>query len=393
LTLSVEAGSPYTLGFSHIVNSLVKHILKKHKEAKDHLGEVFDIALQIKAKIYEFSALLLEALFAFDQGEEESGRLSLRKALALGKGRKYFYPYIDLPGRMAYLCKNALENGIEVEYVQELIRRLNIVSDQPPLHLENWPWRLRIYTLGRFELLRDGKPIQFSRKAQQKPLSLVKALVALGGMEVKEEQITDILWPEADGDGAHRSFEITLYRLRKLVGIHDVVQLQEGRLTLDPRYCWVDVWAFDDFLRRFEQGLQGEGKKIGETAAISQIQRAIGLYQGAFLPGETSEPWTNSVRERVRSKFLRCVKKLGHHWEKAGRREKAVECFQKGLEVDDLIEEFYQSLMTLYQRMGRRTEALSVYHRCQKALSLALGVDPSPEIESIRRSLLVDKKS
>ena len=69
LTLSVEAGSPYTLGFSHIVNSLVKHVLGKNKEAKDHLGEVFDIALKIKAKIYEFSALLLEALFAFDQGE------------------------------------------------------------------------------------------------------------------------------------------------------------------------------------------------------------------------------------------------------------------------------------------------------------------------------------
>jgi DNA-binding SARP family transcriptional activator len=393
LTLSVEAGSPYTLGFSHIVNSLVKHVLGKHQEAKDHVGQVFDIALKIKAKIYEFSALLLEALFAFDQGEEESGRSSLRKALALGKEKKYFYPYIDLPGRVAYLCTKALENGIEVEYVQEFIRRLNIVSDQPPLHLENWPWPLRIYTLGRFELLRDGKPIQFSRKAQQKPLSLVKALVALGGMEVKEEQITDILWPEADGDAAHRSFEITLYRLRKLIGIHDAVQLQEGRLTLDPRYCWIDVWAFDHFLGQSEPALQKEGMKTGETGAIYQIQKAIDLYQGVFLPGETSESWANSLRERIRSRFLRCVKKLGHYWERAGQLEKAVECFQKGLEIDDLIEEFYRSLMGLFQQMGRRTDALSVYQRCKKALSIALGVDPSPEIQAIRQSLLADKKS
>ncbi len=393
LTLSIEAGAPYTLGFSHIVNSLVKHVLGKHKEAKDHLEKVFDLALKIKAKIYEFSALLLEALFAFDQGEEESGRISLRKALALGKERKYFYPYVDAPGRMVYLCTKALENGIEVEYVQELIRRLNIVSDQPPLHLENWPWRLRIYTLGRFEILRDGKPIRFSRKAQQKPVSLVKALVASGGMEVREEQITDILWPEADGDAAHRSFEITLYRLRKLIGIHDAMQLQEGRLTLNPKYCWVDVWAFDYFMGRSDGASQKEGMKTEEAAAICQIQKAIDLYRGVFLPGETSESYTNSLRERIRSRFLRCVKKSGHYWEKAGQLERAVECFQKGLEVDDLIEDFYRSLMGLFQRMGRRTEAFSVYQRCKKALSIALGVDPSPETQALRQSLLADKKS
>jgi DNA-binding SARP family transcriptional activator len=43
--------------------------------------------------------------------------------------------------------------------------------------------------------------------------------------------------------------------------------------------------------------------------------------------------------------------------------------------------------------MGRRTDALSVYQRCKKALSIALGVDPSPEIQAIRQSLLADKKS
>jgi hypothetical protein len=66
---------------------------------------------------------------------------------------------------------------MEEEYVHELIRRLNIVPDPPPWHLENWPWPIKVFTLGRFELIKEGKPIRFSRKVQQKPLSMLKALI------------------------------------------------------------------------------------------------------------------------------------------------------------------------------------------------------------------------
>lgn len=94
---------------------------------------------------------------------------------------------------MERLCANALDAGIEVEYVQDLIRKRNLIPEKPPLHLENWPWPLKIYTLGRFELLKDGKLIRFSRKVQQKPLALLKALIAFGGKEVRADQIEDTL--------------------------------------------------------------------------------------------------------------------------------------------------------------------------------------------------------
>jgi len=93
---------------------------------------------------------------------------------------------------MAKLCIKALQAGIEVEYTQELIRRFHLSPDQSSIHLENWPWPLKIFTLGRFELLKEEKPIPSSRKIQQKPLALLKALIALGGKGVREEQLSDI---------------------------------------------------------------------------------------------------------------------------------------------------------------------------------------------------------
>jgi DNA-binding SARP family transcriptional activator len=365
------------------------HRLGKDQEAEDHLSHALSIP---QSKIRQFLVLMAEALFALDRGGEASGLSSLRKALAIGKEGKYPDPHVDQPSAMAMLCEKALEAGIEVEYVQELITRRNILPEKPPLHLENWPWPLKVFTLGRFAILRDGEPLQSTRKVQQKPLSLLKALIAFGGKGVRENQIEDALWPDADGDTAHQSFEIALHRLRQLIGHPEAIQLREGCLTLDPKYCWIDVWAFEGLVEKVD-AIWREERKGMDMAKITQlIQKALGIYQGAFLPEETFEPWTDSLRERLRNKFLPCVEKLGHYWENSGQWEKAVECYQRGLEVDELIEGFYQHLMVSYQKLDQPTKALSVYNRCKKILSSTLGIEPSLKTQTLYKSLIANRR-
>jgi len=103
------------------------------------------------------------------------------------------------------------------------------------------------------------------------------------------------------------------------------------------------------------------------------------MYGGPFLAEEIEEPWTISMRERLKNKFLRNLNYLASHWVEAGQLERAVECYQKALEINDLIEEPYQQLMACYQRLSRKAEALAVYHRCRKNLHAVLGIEPSPK--------------
>ena len=67
----------------------------------------------------------------------------------------------------------------------------------------------------------------------------------------------DALWPEADGDMAQQSFATALHRLRQLLGNEKAIQRQEGQLTLDDRFCWVDVWAFE---RSWSELMASRGK-------------------------------------------------------------------------------------------------------------------------------------
>jgi DNA-binding SARP family transcriptional activator len=382
--LALDIGSPTLTIRCLLVRARTLQEIGRLPEALKHLKQAYDLSRRMGIEFGTFCCLFTKAQFEFDRGEEKKARDILQKAFSLGKERGFMGIFIDRSVTTARICMKALEAGIEADYVREMIRERNLMPEQPPWHLENWPWPLKIITLGRFAILKDDKSVRFTKKIQQKPLDLLKALIAFGGREVGEHLLTDALWPDADGDLAHQSFASNLHRLRQLLGFEKAILRQENQLTLDERYCWVDIRAFEHLL-----GKADAQWKAGEIEnSVELIEKAIAFYKGPFLGQEVEQPWNMGISERLRSMFLRSVKKLGNYWIEKGQLEKALECYQRGLEVDRLAEEFYQGLMACYHQLGRHSEAISTYHRCKKALSASLGIEPSSNTEVIYKTII-----
>jgi len=378
LKFSDQIGMPQTEAIYHLGKALVMHELGKENEALEHLAHARKIYSSVRIFQVEFRCLLAEAQFAFDRGDEASGLDFMRKAMAIGKEQGYVTTDFWIPSVMAKLCVKALEAGIEIEYVQDIIRRRNLISDTPPFECENWPWAVKIYTLGQFGLFINGKPLQFPVKAHAKLLEMLKVLITFGGHDVSEYQLADTLWPEADGDKAHSAFSTSLQRLRQLIGNEKAIQVRGGRVSLDLRYCWVDAYAFEHLLEKAES-----------NGTVHHIEKAVSLYRGSFL-GNTDEVRFVPFRENLRSKFLRAAEKLGILMEKDDQWEKAIECYVKGLGVDNLAEGLYQRLMNCYERLGQKGDSLSVYHRCRKTLNAVLGIEPSSKTETIYKRIMQD---
>ncbi|MHB1241169.1 MAG: BTAD domain-containing putative transcriptional regulator [Gammaproteobacteria bacterium] len=385
LALSRQLGAPLIEGFARL--ALCRCAADQAESiAEPVLQEIAALARGSRNRLLEHLVLLLDAQRNLQTGARRKVASQLRRAFRLVRE----WGHTSLPWwserSLTLLCETALRSGIERDYVQCLIARHQLV----PTHadVDDWPYRLRVFTLGRFAVLKEEVPVRFDRKPQRKPMDLLKVIIALGGRGISVERVCGILWPEAEGDAAHHAFETTVYRLRRLIGVEQAVVVESGRISLDNRYCWVDAWAFERVLSKVDRIVKTDHTPRRRAHLRQLTDRALGLYHGHFLGQEEGEPWTIRQRERLRSKFIRELGTIGRYWEEMQEWDLAIACYQKGLDVDDLIETFYQRLIACCGAVGRKAEALVYYRRCRRTLSIVLGVSPAPETDALVQSLL-----
>ena len=212
-------------------------------------------------------------------------------------------------------------------------------------------------------------------------------MLTSGGREVNIAQVTDILWPDSEGDAAHNVLGVTLYRLRTLLSIHDAIHLYDNKLALNSAICWVDAWESERLLGKLDTLLKA--KQPCQQTLMAYTSELLGLCKGAFLKGDMGGE-VIVARERLQGKVLRAIDAIGQYWERNGDWAHAKEFYQKGLELNPMIETLYQRLMICHREMGQRSEALLVYRRCHDALATHLNILPSRNTDAIRRTLIAD---
>ena len=320
---------------------------------------------------------LVEARILLGSGRRDEALEPLRRAFAAGRLSALASTGMWLPDLAAVCSAAALAAGVETAYVTHLARQRALPSPAP--ELEHWPWPIKIRAFGSFEVVVDGEVLQFARKAQRRVLDLLKCVVALGADGVSRATVAAALWPDAEGDAASQSFDVTLHRLRKLIGRDDAVQLSHGLLHLDPTVVWVDATAFE----RLADRANGAHDDLDPEAAA----RALALYRGPLLAKEDEAPWLIPARERLRSRYLRLARRLAQRAEASGDLAHAVEVCRTALEVEPLAEDLHRRLMLALAAQGRRAEALDAYRRCRHVLEAVLGAAPSSETETIRAAI------
>jgi DNA-binding SARP family transcriptional activator len=206
--------------------------------------------------------------------------------------------------------------------------------------------------------------LRLSGKGEGRLMELLKVLLALGARDVPQEQLAGALWPHVDGDYAQRSFNTTVYRLRKLLDVPDAILVREGRVSLNPACCWVDTWALETLLETIDAAFWEGAPPQAATAVPDFAQALQRLHRGAFLAGDDQRPVFKARRAHLRRRVQRGLLRLAGHWETHGEPGRAVDLLQHALDVDPLAESVCRELMLLLERLDRPSEALEVYTVC-----------------------------
>ncbi len=321
---------------------------------------------------------LIRALSLARQGEQHAAIALLQWALSSHRQRGHFAFFVRFPQLAAVIAALALDLDIEKDHVRSIIRRQRLAA--PDAFSANWPWPVAVRTLGSLTLSLNGDLLAFSGKAQQRPLVLLKALLLAPESGQTQQVIADHLWP--DVADARASLNVTIHRLRKLLGNDDAVIVTGGKLSINRQLIWSDVDALTYLCDKIQA--------LPPQSPLHELNHAamtlLSLYRGPFSDGD-DDSWLLPGRNRWRNRFLDATSTLGMHLERLNALAMANTLYLRALEVEPLAETMYRNLMRCAHAQNDPSAAFSAYRRCRETLSVILGKRPSAETEKLAISI------
>jgi LuxR family transcriptional regulator, maltose regulon positive regulatory protein len=258
--------------------------------------------------------------------------------------------------------------------IPSLRRRLRKKTRSVPFGLP----RLVISTLGKSQVLLDGKPVKDLGSQSQKARDLFFLLLRTPE-GLPKEAIGNMLWPESTPPQLKLQFKNAIYRLRRSLE-QDVILLQGDDYTfnhsLDYEY---DVEVFDAKL------LQAHDEP-DPAQKICLLQDGIKLYNGIFLP-ELEGEWVNAERARVSHAYHNAVLNLSELLLAAGQYKSALDHCQSLLAGDPCLEEAHRLVMRIHAAQGNKAAVVRQFERCQQNLIKEVNLSPSIQTVQLFESL------
>ncbi|MEJ2508189.1 MAG: BTAD domain-containing putative transcriptional regulator [Gammaproteobacteria bacterium] len=379
LELARRGGMPYAESACLLTNSRVYSLAGEWEEAERYRRLAAELANSMDNRFVFYHLLWFEAADRLQRDGVEAAIDPLRKALGEGRAGTFFANLWLERDTFSRLCHVALAHDLETDYVRRLIAGAGLPALDPGWANAGWPFRLRVEVLSGLrvqELTVDGyRPVSVQGRGAQ----LLEALVWSGGQGVSQERLADLLWPDAEGDAARRSFDTTLYRLRRAVGDERLLRLEGGRLSLDPGLAWTDAGALEAACKDLTHALQTGGAPTTVEALGRRLTEGASVM-AANHPGRVG---SKALDAGLRRKMERALDLVGHYWLARQNWELAVEAFESRLRLNPLAEGAYLELMRIHVGRGFPVEALSVYERCKENVKNLLGIGPGPEIENL----------
>lgn len=244
---------------------------------------------------------------------------------------------------------------------------------------------IRVRTLGEFSLQSGNTTISDTDNRSRKVWGLLAYLLCHRGQIVSQKKLIDLLWGnDSASSNPENALRITLHRARALL---DQLSAQAGRnciIRKEGGYMWNDdvpVWMDCD---RFDAlclpSVQDEEQRLAEAL------EALELYQGEFLPRQSSEIWVIPICAHFQNRFLCISQEAVALLFARGRYQEAAEICRKAIAAEPYHEPLHQSLMQILAAMGEPKSAAAVYEALSKLLFDDFGIRPSEETRAIYRT-------
>ena len=245
--------------------------------------------------------------------------------------------------------------------------------------------RLEFRLLGDVAMLADGHPLDLGGTRQRSVLAL---LILQRDRPIATELLADRLWPDDQPLTAIKTIQVYVSRIRHALGKEaDRLSSSATGYRLAVGEDELDAAQFERGLRRAREALaSGSG-----NAAMTGLRESLALWSGPALGDLAGERFARREAGRLEELRLQALEELFELQIGAGIGREAIGELRHVLVDQPGRERLWQLLMVALYADGRQGEALQAYQDARTYLADELGLDPSPEIKELERTILTQE--
>ena len=228
---------------------------------------------------------------------------------------------------------------------------------------------LRLNVLGPFDAQwSDGTALEVTGKKIQ---ALLGYLAVESARPHSREQLASLLWSETGDERARHNLRQALSKIRRSFG--PLISSTGEALALDLEQCSVDAREFNRLAR---------SEDVGELARCMELYRDD-LLDGLVLREALYDEWLLGAQHQFRRMACDAIERLAFKLAALERADEAVDVLNRRIAMDPACEPAHRHLMELFERIGRRSDALRQYQFLSEALDRELSTEPSAETRAI----------
>ena len=243
---------------------------------------------------------------------------------------------------------------------------------------------IQIQMLGTFALRAGDITVSDVGNRSKKVWTLLAYLICNRDRSISQQKLISLLWgDDSDSDNPENALRITLHRLRAQLD-----QLWEGAgreliVRKDGGYGWNSSISVDLDCDHFEALCQTAAES--DSLRLQNLLDALCLYQGEFLPRQSSEIWVVPISTHFHNLFLQGSLEAANLLSANGHHEEAIEICRAAVTAEPYHEPLHQILMQELGAIGDTKGAAAVYDSLSKRLFDDFGIRPNVQTQEIYR--------
>ena len=239
---------------------------------------------------------------------------------------------------------------------------------------------MRYGVLGTIDVQGDSGRIDLGGPQQRR---LLAVLLTSPGRVFRVDRLIDALWSEASApDGASAAVLTYMSRLRARIGTTSIVT-RDGGYLFDIGSSTVDALEFEKLVH--------EARITDPDTAVDLFNKALVLWRGPAFGEFATEWWAIATASRLEELRAVAAEERAATLMALGQSSRAVPELELLRIEFPLRERVAQLLMQALDAVGRKAEALRVFHALREELIENTGLGPSQRLIELERAIASDE--